>query len=91
LRAYATAVTRLLASFGGQPFELAPLNETDLSGIATILARYNNMGLQLADASLVHLANREEIENIFTLNRRALRAAAGRRRKKKSGTLRANV
>ena len=52
------------------PFELVPLGETDLPGIAAILAKYRALGIQLADASLVHLANREGIEIMFTLDRR---------------------
>jgi uncharacterized protein len=59
-----------LSSFNGGPFELLSLNEADLSGIAAILAKYRNLGLQIADASLAHLANREEIETVFTLDRR---------------------
>jgi uncharacterized protein len=38
--------------------------------MAAILAKYKDMRIQLADAALVHLANREEIETIFTLDRR---------------------
>ena len=82
LRAHPLAVGRLLSSFNGRPFELVPLNEADLSGIAAILARYRGSGVQLADASLVHLANREGIETIFTLDRRdfgVLRAAHGKK------------
>ena len=80
LRAYPEAIRRLLASFGGRPFDLLPLDEMDLSAIAAILAKYASLGIQLADASLVHLANREQIESIFTLDRRdfgALRLAHG--------------
>jgi hypothetical protein len=82
LRAYPLAVGRLLSSFSGRPFELVPLNEADLPGIAAILARYKGLGIQLADASLVHLANREGIETIFTLDRRdfgVLRLARGKK------------
>ena len=82
LRAYPLAVERLLSSFNGRPFDLAPLNEADLSGIAFILAKYKSLGIQIADAALVHLANREGIENIFTLDRRdfgVLRRARGRK------------
>jgi predicted nucleic acid-binding protein len=60
----------LLASFNRRPFELLPLNEKDLPGIAAVLAKYKTLGIQLADASLVHLANREGVETIFTLDRR---------------------
>ncbi len=70
LRAYPQAIRRLLASFQGQPFELVPMSETDLPAIAAILAKYKGLGIQLADASLVHLANREGIDLIFTLDRR---------------------
>ena len=70
LRAYPRAFPKLLSSFQRRPFELVPLGETDLPGIAAILSKYAGLGIQLADASLVHLANREGIETIFTLDRR---------------------
>jgi len=70
LRAYPQAIRKLLSSFHGRPFQLVPLGETDLPPIVAILAKYEGLGLQLADASLVHLANREGIEEIFTLDRR---------------------
>ena len=70
LRAYPQAIRKLLSSFHGRPFELVPLDETDLPGIAAILAKYEALRIQLADASLVHLANREGIETMFTLDRR---------------------
>lgn len=82
LRPYPEAIRRLLASFRGRPFELAPLDETDLPAITAILAKYASLGIQLADASLVHLANREHIESIFTLDRRdfgVLRLAHGKK------------
>jgi uncharacterized protein len=82
LRAYPLAIRRLLSSFHGRPFELVPLDETDLPPIAAILAKYEGLGIQLADASLVHLANREGIEWIFTLDRRdfgVLRLAHGKK------------
>jgi predicted nucleic acid-binding protein len=82
LRKYPLALGTLLSSFDGRPFELIPLDEVDLSGIAAILVKYRGLGIQLADASLVHLANREGIEVIFTLDRRdfsVLRLARGRK------------
>jgi predicted nucleic acid-binding protein len=82
LRAYPEAIRRLLASFHGRPFELVPLDETDLPGVASILAKYKSLGIQLADASLLHLANREGIELMFTLDRRdfgVLRLPHGRK------------
>jgi predicted nucleic acid-binding protein len=82
LRTYSSALRMLMSSFEGRPFELLPLDEADLSGIAGILAKYQGLGIQLADASLVHLANREGIETIFTLDRRdfsVLRLARGKK------------
>ena len=84
LRAYPLAIAKLLSSFNGGPFELLSLNEGDLSGIAAgFSSKYRNLGLQIADASpWRHLANREEIETIFTLDRRdfgTLRLARGKK------------
>lgn len=82
LRAYPRALGILLSSFEGRLFELASLNDGDLPGIAAILARYKDLGIQLADASLAHLANREGIETVFTLDRRdfgVLRMARGKK------------
>jgi predicted nucleic acid-binding protein len=82
LRAYPKAIARLLSSFNGRPFQLVPLTEADLAGIATVLDKYEALGSQLAEASLVHLANREGIETMFTLDRRdfgVLRLARGRK------------
>ena len=82
LRAYPSALRMLMSSFKGRPFELLALDEADLSGIAAILGKYQGLGIQLADASLVHLANREGIETIFTLDRRdfsVLRLARGKK------------
>jgi uncharacterized protein len=82
LRAYPLAVRRLLSSFRGRPFELVALGEPDLAGIAAILIKYDGLGIQLADASLMHLANREGIEIMFTLDRRdfgVLRLAHGKK------------
>jgi predicted nucleic acid-binding protein len=82
LRAYPLAIGRLLSSFSRRPFELASLGEADLAGIAAILLKYKGLGIQLADASVVHLANREGIETIFTLGRRdfnVLRPARGKK------------
>jgi predicted nucleic acid-binding protein len=82
LRSYPLAIGKLLSSFKGRLFELASLGEADLREIAAILVKYKGLGIQLADASLVHLANREGIETMFTLDRRdfkVLRLAGGKK------------
>lgn len=70
LRAYPAAVEKLLHCFDGQPFELLPLTPADLPAISGIVKKYASLRLQLADAALVHLAQREGIDTIFTLDRR---------------------
>ena len=82
LRAYPEAIQKLLTSFAKRPFQLLELGEPDLAGVSAILAKYGKSGIQLADASLVHLANREGIEAVFTLDRRdfsILRRTGGKR------------
>jgi uncharacterized protein len=82
LRSSPQAVERLLSSLEGLPFQLAPLAAQDLSGVAAILAKYRDLNLQLADAALLHLGNRENIDTIFTLDRRdfgILRLARGKK------------
>jgi uncharacterized protein len=42
----------------------------NLADIAAIMRRYEDSGIQFADAALVHLAEREDIRTVFTLDRR---------------------
>lgn len=82
LRRYPLAIEKFLSSFGGRLFQLASMDELDLPGVAAILAKYRTLGIQVADASLVHLANREGSDTIFTLDRRdfsVLRLASGKK------------
>lgn len=51
-------------------FECLPLDGDSLPEIARIMRRYEDAGLQLADAALVYLAERENIRTVFTLDRR---------------------
>ena len=50
--------------------ELLPLDASDVTGIGAILAKYRDQNLQLADACLMHLCNRETINTVFTLDQR---------------------
>ncbi len=82
LRKHPAAVGGLLALFERGPFQLAELNAKDLPGVASILSKYAKLGIQLADAALVHVAIREGIDSIFTLDRRdftVLRMARGKK------------
>lgn len=70
LRQQPVAVQRLLLSFTKGWIKLLPLDEQDAKPIGTILRRYRKLNAQLADAALVHLAERERVDTIFTLDRR---------------------
>ncbi|WP_337173401.1 PIN domain-containing protein [Paludisphaera sp.] len=51
-------------------FRLLALDTEDMAPIARIMSRYEDIGLQLADASIAYLAERERIRVVFTLDRR---------------------
>jgi len=51
-------------------FCILPLEGDDLAAIADLMCRYEDIGLQLADASLIHLAEREGVRTVFTTDRR---------------------
>jgi uncharacterized protein len=51
-------------------YELLPLDRTDIEQIDRVIAKYQDLCLDFADAALMHLAEREEIEYVFTLDRR---------------------
>jgi uncharacterized protein len=70
LRRHPAALAKLMAAFETGVFELALLDASDIASMAAILAKYRTLGVQLADAALLHLANRESIDAVFTLDRR---------------------
>jgi len=70
LRRSAAAVQQLLRSIDTGFLELLPLTSDDATAIAFILKKYGDFGMQLADAALVHLAMRDGLDTIFTLDRR---------------------
>ena len=47
-----------------------PLEAGDVPSIRVLMRRYRDLPMDLADASLVHVAAREGIDRIFTLDRR---------------------
>jgi predicted nucleic acid-binding protein len=70
LRKEPMALKRLLADSPGELFELIDLDEKALPWVSRFMLRYRNLGAQLADACLVYLAEHEQIDTIFTLDRR---------------------
>jgi uncharacterized protein len=81
LRRSPQVVRKLLACCDGSRFEILTLGPDDFPQIAAILADYEDQGFDLADAALMHLAQREHIDTVFTLDRRhfsVFRGAQGR-------------
>lgn len=70
LRQFPDAVAKLLEGLDTGFLELLPLDESDAPAIREILMTYRDQDFQLADASLMHLAEREDISTVFTLDRR---------------------
>jgi predicted nucleic acid-binding protein len=82
LRRNPRAVSLLLRRVSEGILVMLPLAPADAAAIARILEKYSDLRPQLADAALVHLANRESIDTIFTLDRRdfsVYRSARNRR------------
>lgn len=70
LRSRPKAIKSLLDGFHTGFLELLPMDQHDVAEIAKRLERYAVSGVQLADICLVHLAQRESIRTLFTLDRR---------------------
>ena len=70
LRRNPRGVAQLFEAFRSGVLGLLSLDEGDMGSIAAIMERYADASLQLADASLVHLADREGVRTLFTLDRR---------------------
>jgi predicted nucleic acid-binding protein len=64
------AFRTLLNSFEQGLLEVPPITGHEAEAIAHIMSRYASLRPQFADATIVYLAHREEIETIFTLDRR---------------------
>jgi predicted nucleic acid-binding protein len=47
---------------------LLPITDADLPGLQELMARYADRPMDLADATLVHLAARESLTTIFTVD-----------------------
>jgi predicted nucleic acid-binding protein len=60
----------LLKQATGETLLLLQLDGSDIPSINAILAKYEDQRFQLADACLMHLANREGIDTVFTLDRK---------------------
>ena len=70
LRDNPSVLQELLLSFNTGLLKLLPLDESALPWLATFMRRYRKLDPQIADAALIHLAEREGLDSIFTLDRR---------------------
>ena len=61
---------------------LAPLDESDATRMRELMEKYPDPPMDLADAALVRIAEREDLTRIFTIDRRHFSVyRPGRRRR----------
>lgn len=70
LRRDSNAIQKLMNSLDTGMFELLSLAAADTRPLASLMKKYRNIRIQLADAALVHLATRDELDTVFTLDRK---------------------
>jgi predicted nucleic acid-binding protein len=77
-----TEQAALWAMVEAGPIRLAPLDDDDVPRLRELMAKYRDLPMDLADAALVHVAERDGYRRIFTLDRRDFEVyrVAGRER-----------
>ena len=70
LRKQTRPIDRLADAHSAGMFVLLPLDGDSLTAIAAIMRRYEDAGIQFADAALAHIAERGNIRTVFTTDRR---------------------
>ena len=70
LRKQTRPMDRLAEAQTAGMFVLLPLDGDSLTAIASLMRRYEDADIQFADAALAHLAERENIRTVFTLDLR---------------------
>jgi predicted nucleic acid-binding protein len=70
LRSYWQAQTALWEMIESGAVELLALEPGDVERMKELMRKYRDLPMDLADASLVRVAERERIRRIFTLDRR---------------------
>ena len=82
LRDNPQAVQELLLQSHTGVLRILPLEDSAMLWIAAFLRKYRKLEPQIADAALMYLADRENLDTIFTLDRRdfsIFRLSGGRR------------
>ncbi|MGO9865248.1 MAG: type II toxin-antitoxin system VapC family toxin [Terriglobales bacterium] len=81
LRGHRGVVQQLLGSIAEGFMEILPIQSAEAAEIGRLMEKYRNIRPQLADAALVYLAERDDFDVIFTLDRRDFSVYnAGRKR-----------
>ncbi len=73
LRRDTKVVGRMLRGAAEGLYSIADLTASDLLEIDKLRQQYRDLAPQLADLTLVHLANREKLDTVFTLDQRDFR------------------
>jgi uncharacterized protein len=81
-RVSSTAERAMLAEVARGAYQLEPFSGDDIAAALAVLERYPELELGLADASLVVLADRSEVNDILTLDERHFRAVHAARGRK---------
>lgn len=68
------ATRDLLEDVGRAAYELASIEADDVAEAASVIDRYHDLGIGLADASIVVLADRYGTNRVLTLDERHFRA-----------------
>jgi predicted nucleic acid-binding protein len=70
LREFPGSMKNLLSGINKGALEILSVEANEAGQIEATMNQYSSLRPQFADAMLVHLARRENIETIFTLDRR---------------------
>jgi hypothetical protein len=70
LRAYGSAQDALWEMIDAGAVEILPLGTDDVARMRDLTRKYRDLPMDLADAALVRVAERERLRRIFTFNRR---------------------
>jgi predicted nucleic acid-binding protein len=73
LRSHPAVVEGMLEGARSGLFAILNLSAEDAIAMAAVMKRHRKLKPQLADAALVHLAQRENIDTVFTLDQRDFR------------------
>lgn len=67
------AQAALLEMIESRVVELLPLDEDDVPRMTALMGKYRDLPMDLADAALVRVAERERLRHVFTLDQRDFR------------------